>query len=837
MANLRILVPEATTNYITNPSMRYDTTGWESAGIGTLYVERSFDTARFGMTSLFVGMEENYAQMGVFFRVNSLSGIQGSVTASVYVRGAPQVRNPVVGTIPRTPKLRLRLIDNPTGKEWVSKTITPSAEKWTRLSATGILTGSNDVRMYVEATESPGAAIFGFYLDGAQLEKKAYPTTYCDGDQPGCRWNLTAHGSISTRDGFTRAGGRWVDLAGPCRGNDDLYFTVLGGFGMPPITNNIQSWANAPGSYYQNLKVMDRVVTLSFHAKKKDLRLIGQPKLNRLHELRQQLIDLIKPDKTQGGEAFLFEYDDGERPLYMRFRYEAGLEGEWDVRNPWVNSFPIRLLAVDPLWVEDNQNVYNLDFSETIPLSGTETNAFKRVEGVWDRIKSPAGTTPNAPVYAIALGPKGEVYLAGDFTNIGNRIVKWDGTTFTELGVGGANGAVNGIAVAPDETVYATGAFTAIGGVACTRAAKWNPVTNAWSALSTGLNDVGRAVCVAPNDQVYFGGDFTQAGGVTMNRICRWDGLQFRTVGEVSGVNASVRAIVNAGDGATLYMGGDFTAPASGAGAYVRLASIDMTTNLITGLAGANNSIYALAVGKDGTLYFGGSFTKEGTGISDRKRIAYYGGGITHQLGDGFITGTVYALSFAPDGTLYIGGDFALSGTTPTARLAKWTKNVILPVDLIPSKTGSSLAYSILSHPSGDLYVGLDNVTTASFASGITTVTNSGTTEVQPVIYIQGPGILRYLENLATHKRVYFNLTLQPSEEVFIDFPKSTIYSTVRGNLYGYVLNGSDFKAFNLIPGDNRIAAFMTDDVNGVMKISYIPQHWSADAVVDAEEL
>jgi hypothetical protein len=158
-------------------------------------------------------------------------------------------------------------------------------------------------------------------------------------------------------------------------------------------------------------------------------------------------------------------------------------------------------------------------------------------------------------------------------------------------------------------------------------------------------------------------------------------------------------------------------------------------------------------------------------------------------------------------------------------------------LDLIPSKTGSPIVYSLLAHPNGNLYVGLDAVSTASYVSGITTVTNTGSTEVAPVIYISGPGVLRFLENWTTKKRVYFNLTLQPSEEVFIDFARSAIYSTVRGNLYGSVLSGSDFKAFALIPGENQIAAFMTDDVNGQMKIAYVPQHWSADAVVDAEEL
>ena len=845
--NLRILVPEATTNYITNPSMKFGTTGW-SVTPGTVTLTRSFDQARFGFSSMFVSIEDNQALQGTYYRISSLSGIKSPVTASVYIRGG-STSDPI-SPRPRPPRLRLRLIDNPTGKEWYSKTVIPSQNRWTRLSISGFSTGSDDIRMYVEAVDSPYVGTltgaFVFYLDGAQLELKPYATTYCDGDQPGCKWNLIAHDSISTRDGFTRAGGKWVPLAGPCRPNNDIYVTVLGGFGMAPMVNNIQPWANAPGSFFQNVKVLDRVVTLSFNAKHENFRLLGAPKLDHLYELRQQLIDIIKPDRTAGGEAFLFEYDDGERPLYMRFRYEAGLEGEWDVRNEWVNSFPLRLLAVDPFWVEDNQNVADLDFSETISNGATEKNAYQRVNGIWSSMPTPSTQYLNDVVSCMAIGPKGEVYAGGAFSGTFGyaSIAKWDGVQWNPLSNGLANGAVNGIAVAPDGTLYAVGFFTSIGGVAANRVAKYNPVTNTWSALSTGLNDVGRAVCVAPNGQVYIGGDFTTAGGVTTNRITRWDGTQFRTVGAPTGLNNSVRVIVNAGDGQTLYIGGDFTATGSGTSTFRRIASVDLTTNLISVSIfgnGFNNSVYALAVGRDGTLYAAGAFTAEGLAPSGaRLRIASVFGGNTHQLGDGFADGIVYGLSFAPDGSLYAVGTFTLSGTLPLAKIAKWEKGKFLPVDFIPNKistTSAPILYTVVAHPNGNIYTGGDAIYGASYISGITSVTNEGTAEVQPTVYVSGPGILRFLENWTTKKRVYFNLTLLSGEEVFIDFAKASITSNMRGNLTRYVLNGSDFKSFSLIPGSNQIAAFMTDDVNGTMKITYTPVHWSADAVIEAEEL
>jgi len=75
------------------------------------------------------------------------------------------------------------------------------------------------------------------------------------------------------------------------------------------------------------------------------------------------------------------------------------------------------------------------------------------------------------------------------------------------------------------------------------------------------------------------------------------------------------------------------------------------------------------------------------------------------------------------------------------------------------------------------------------------------------------------------------------NEEITIEFSKGTVKSNVRGNL-AYAINpGSDLRGWTLIPGDNKIAAFMTDDVGAKMRISYVPRHWSADATAKVETL
>jgi phage-related protein len=119
---------------------------------------------------------------------------------------------------------------------------------------------------------------------------------------------------------------------------------------------------------------------------------------------------------------------------------------------------------------------------------------------------------------------------------------------------------------------------------------------------------------------------------------------------------------------------------------------------------------------------------------------------------------------------------------------------------------------------------------TASDYSGITRVTNTGSAETKPQIYIKGSGKLRYIENETSKVKVYLDLVILTDEEIFIDFEKATIQSTVRGDLSYALLPGSDYDKFTLLPGENKIAIFISDGVGSVAHIYFIPKHWSVDS-------
>lgn len=813
MATLRILTPEATTNYIKNPSPRYDTTGYTAFGST---VSRSLSYSRFSIASIKVITNGLLLSEGTYYRVNALQGISGQLTVSAYVIGSGSVR--------------IRLIDYPTGKEWASQPVILRSDRWTRIEATGRATGSNDVRLYMETYKNaPQAATF--YVDGAQMERKNSATSYCDGEQPGCRWNILSYNSHSTREASTRAGGKWVQLTGEDRPQEDLYMTVAGGLGMAPLSLNTQSYALLPGSFFQNHKILARPITFTFHAKNKADPRQCEVSLSKLHALRQYLLDLVKPDVTGGDEDFWLEYQDGATPVYFQARYEGGLEGEWDTRNQWTNSFPIRLLAVSPLFREDDQQVASLNFRS----NATINYIMMRKDGVWAGMNGGF----NGQVLALAIGSRGEIIAVGSFTYANNsstaisptipanRIAYWDGEKWNQYGTG-ANGTIYDVAVAANGYVYVVGDFTSIGGVAANRAAYWNGST--WNAMGSGLNGIGYAVAVSSNGDVYVGGAFTTAGGNNVYRCARWDGSSWQYLGAQGGLNGIVRTIAISSDGSLVFLGGDFTDEYGDPGIlelnYV--AQYEPSTNQFSALdVGFDASVYKLRMTEGGILYAGGAFTQSFDTLLALLYTAYWNGAGWYSYGVG-ANNTVRDLNISKFGNILAAGDFSRIGSEDALYAALWNGSSFVNLDL----EVDNACYAILTNNDEDIIVA-PNGTAGRFARQ-NTVTNRGTAQVSPMVYIKGPATLRWLENQTSKKRIYADLDLLNGEEVFIDFAQGTVLSSTRGNLIHTIKPGSDLRAWTLLPGDNVISALLLNDIAALMQISYIPSHWSADSTAQA---
>ena len=798
MASLRMLIPDGTINYVRNPSIRYDTTGYTDHGAA---ITRSFERARFGFTSLQVITSGLGYYEGVHYTITWMAAMFDAVTASVYVRGSGMVR------------IRIGSAEG----TYVSKAVRITDDRWTRLSVTG-QSGGGDIEISVETTDK---VVSTFYVDGLQLERKAYPTTYCDGDQPGCIWNVYQHGSVSTRSPYTRAGGRFIELADCDRDEKNLYMTVIGGLGVAPIVNNTQSYADAPGSYYKNSKTMDRVITITFHATSPDLRGNKPKSLKDLHALRKLLFDIIRPDKTAGGEEFTLEYQDGDFPVYVRVRYEGGLEGSWDIRNRFTQSFPIRFLAVSPYLYDDNYESAGLNFGE----GATVNYVMARFDERWGMM----GIGMNAIINDLAIGKRGEVIAVGAFTLAGgiaaSRVAYWDGTNWQAFG-GAANGIINGVAIAPNGDVYVTGSFGTINGVACTNIARWNGTV--WSALGTGLGAAGFSVKVAPNGDVYAGGAFVTAGGAAAYYCARWDGMMWHPMGTSLGMNDIVYSIAITNDGTQVILGGAFTDE------FVATVTPPL---YVTVFEVAYGQFFPLGDGFDATvlkvvlspsqrLYACGEFTM--SGAQTMLYVSYWNGAAWYNLGAGG-NDIVRSLDIDKFGNILASGDFTRMGSANAEGVALFNGSTWVALDV----DTNSACYAAIWDAAGNIFLA-PNSTVANFAA-ITTVEAKGTAETNPVVYVAGPCTLRWLENLTTKKCIYADMEILDGEEVVFEFGTGKVESTVRGDLSYAISPGSDMRAWTLLPGENRISAFLTDDVLAVMRIYHAPRYWSVDGMVDEE--
>jgi hypothetical protein len=837
MANLQILVPEATTNYIQNPSMRYDTTGWNASGSG---ISRVLTHARHGIASLEVITNGTVISEGAYYRVNGLSTLSDELTVSAYVLGTGHVR--------------IRLVDNPFGGEWKSEAVTLRTDRWTRISVSGRSTGSDDLRLYVE-TFGLTARSATFYVDAAQMETLPYSTTYCDGTRPGCRWNGLDSGSTSSRSAYTREGGRWVMISGAYREVEDVYMTVVSGLGVAPITMNSQSYASAPGGFMDNSKINERKISLQFHVKHKSIpRTCKQAlSLSKLHELRQMLIDIVKPDKTGGVQPFWIEYQDGDVPLYMQVYYVNGLEGDWDIRNQWMMNFPLNLVATSPMFVEDNQEVASLDFSDAAIFQGVAG----RINGEWKTlnggiINTTAGSQEDGTIEQFALGPKGEVYAVGNFTRVNvigasydtaYGLAYWDGTRWVPMITSFISTQpypyMYSAAVAPNGDIYVSGTFSSINGVAANNIAKWNGTT--WSALGTGLGPgagVAIKLALAPNGDLYACGNFHTAGGIACWHIARWDGSSWHSMGATAGLNGHVDSICISQDGTSVYAGGLFTDNYGIVGtALSYVAKYTPSTNLFSALgSGLDARVKVVILSDSGYLYAGGSFVN--SGVTPVYGLAKWNGTLWVKLwnyDDPLHAPNVNEMDIDKLGNMVVIAGNTGDGPTHYYNGSTWTfPDIVFAVNSVNAGFydgnddlflgGYLLGYNVAG-PTGSAII-------PSHFSGITYVTNNGTAEIRPTIYIKGQGSLKWLENQSSQKRIYFDLDVLANEEIFIDFGAGTINSTVRGSLLYTILPGSDFHGFTLLPGVNKIATFMANDVNAVMTIYHTPTHWSADSTM-----
>lgn len=173
-----LVIEEATTNRIKNPSIEVDTTNW---GAISSTISRDTTCTVFGKASLKVVTNNAVANEGVWAVVTAETSASTQYTFSCYLRGA--------GTV------MLRFWDSVGGHQ-SSGTITLT-DTWKRYGFTATFGTGVDRNVYIRTIGQQAAT---FYCDGFQLEALAVATSYADGSLgTGYAWTGTAHNSTSTR--------------------------------------------------------------------------------------------------------------------------------------------------------------------------------------------------------------------------------------------------------------------------------------------------------------------------------------------------------------------------------------------------------------------------------------------------------------------------------------------------------------------------------------------------------------------------------------------------------------------------------------------------------------
>jgi len=178
-----------------------------------------------------------------------------------------------------------------------------------------------------------------------------------------------------------------------------------------------------------------------------------------------------------------------------------------------------------------------------------------------------SATALNDPVYALAEGSTGILYVGGNFTNAGgsggNYIVSFLNGSWTALSPS-PNARVRALVMQRGQSGFSGdvltigGDFTNLSTANGDYIIQYHPFTSAFTVMSTGMNALVRAITVNPRTGVlYIGGDFTTAGGTTVNYITSWNGAAFSAMG--TGLTALVRALAVSPVDGSLWVGGDFT--------------------------------------------------------------------------------------------------------------------------------------------------------------------------------------------------------------------------------------------------------------------------------------
>jgi hypothetical protein len=860
MSDLKLVVPEATTNLVFNPSVEHNLAFY--AAIGGSAIARVNTYQRRGIYSLQVTPTAAlfdgacYDSVGLAawntytFSLDAL--LPSGVDFRIYFADA-------LGTVLGTPL-----------------EITGSGQ-WRRyaIAYTPVIDGGH----LLCVSKLDEVSIEPFYLDGLQVEEKDYDTTYCDGDQLGCEWAGAAHGSLSLRGARERAGGRVRDF------NDFGIQPILPhqGMGVAPIIHNIQGRPLADGAYLQSIKAKERSIVINCNTIQNG-ETDFEDQLSKMLQALSNFFDAFNPSYTPDEtDPVILRWVGPSSTMEIPVNYKSGLEGAFN--QSCVNEFALALMAYDPFWREIGNCAAALQAEQVVTIDPEAVFLIETKTGPYD-METPAVTAGGAEAGIVGmkqdpLDPN--VYYAfGEFSAINDNpsaqgIVKFDKITglWTDLDTGdwatvaGGSPYVRDIWIGDDGNVLAVGNFYGIdkNGDRFDAFAVWDG--GGWTSFGS-LTYLGntadiRTVSIAHSfvysipvqapeaGDIIVCGQMDSADGVGVAHLAHYSFLLGTWVNTGGGAGAitTVTAFdplpghfLSSGDDPYLYVFGNFT-QMRGAIAVNNIARSDPVANWIdmnTGLGvGAAEWVYIVREAIDGTIYASGKFDTINGGGGPGFSVAEWNGAIWAALDEGVyadalkvgeaeIRGTI---DFDDDGRVWFCGievgnasrGFLGAAVTETqSGTGVW--NPATPAWELPTIRftvapiiGASAVTSLLFDESDDIVA----ASTFSFINNAEEVSADGpaqddiiypgTAHSAPILTIIRTGgtaaEIHSIQNATTGQLILFDHAMEDGEIITIDLKTMTAESSVYGPVNNIFDPENAAGTWVLLPGENDIRLFV----------------------------
>lgn len=800
---LGIIIPESivVTNLCTNPSFETGTTGWTTGGTNT--IAQSATQQRRGVYSLKCTYADNDLLASYAITITDVDHV---ASVDVYVPST------YTGT-----QLTLTWTGYTSGTVTAGTVDMTKTDQWQRVSCS-INPDSGDLAgtLTLSETGTNGSAAEFIYIDGVQIIALDHDVTYIDGTQADCYWTGTEHASTSVRFANSREGGQLVDLE-----DYNFYLEAFIGSGMAGVSPLLQDSGILPGAIDAGEKITARTMSVVGTVK-------GTSQSN-LHVNRQSIIDAIKSDRVKNRQQFWLVYEgaNSTQPTRIKCKYAGGMTTNEQIG--FTEKLGIRLVSTDPFWYEDGEQGVVLDTNTE--LTYADYIVYRDRDGVWHSMPGVTGTVRTIAQHPITK----EIYIGGHGLDIGgdadaDYLAKWNGSAWVSVVAGiTATAAPRVYSLVFDSlgNLYIGGNFTDMGNTNGDYIVKIDTAGNI-SSLGTGLNGACFSIVIDKNNNLYVTGQFTLAGGVANTAyIAKWDGSVWSPLSTGLSGPGGYKLLLDINE--NLYVVGDFINVGDENGDYIVKWNGTSFESLGTG---ANVRLWGLEIDIAGNVYVGGEQTTLG-GVT----VGYLGkwnGQKWEALGDG-VNNYVYYIKHY-NNKLYVSGAFTTAGNLDlTDRVAIWNGSTYTHLDI--DLPGTPIVYALFVDNQDNLYVGFDTSGTA-YSGAVNTVTNNSTTIAYPKVTFHRNGgtsaTVAYLKNETTGATIWLNYPLQNGETLTLDFnlTKREVISSSRGNVVGTaLLRNSDFSDFYLLPGENKINAYVIEAGSPTVTalMNWKITHWSAD--------